>query len=1195
MSLRLTQHTIALAALFVALSTGVASAATTDVPHIPLKTDTDVCAMCHRTHTSASDGWVENPLSLPETRSALLAVPSVGAGDVNLCYTCHGVDLLGAETDVQGSFESSSGHRLAPEASAFGPAIKQCSTCHDSHGGDRVATDTPFPSLLRVTKPDGTRILSGSEYCATCHADRPADTWDGLEVFGRTAHSGLPMPSSGTKIVCSNCHDPHGSSVAPSILTSLTPPSVPATTSVFANDRTMCLKCHEATSATWSGETTYATSAHGSSIETIAIPGEWPMRDLTVDERSRKVGECQVCHAPMGRSDGATGTIAKLVDKPGKVLCYQCHDADGPAKTDNASMAYPAARIDNELVAVWRPSVETSIYGDVAVYTRDVTSTVPAPLDGPRVYRPSAKTGDSAAGDLDGDGNAELIVADPSRDKVDMHDQDPLRGLSVKTLTIPGGVKPHLVALANMIADGSGPHGAHDERPELAIVERDATAPHASRLHVYTYDGSGLVELDATPALPNDAIGLDVGDDASGLATGQLTGTILADLVVTAAGSDQIRIFAESGGLLVEAATSPIATGAGTRPRGPSVGEVWAGQAGNEIVVCNAGVTTDNVSIYSATGAPLANYTASGTPGAGIAYDSAIGDVLHGVTPAGTSGLEVVVALRTDPTTDTVNATSRINVWPQIPSGNGLSNADRQVLDTGLRYESSAVEIGDIDGDTHAEIAVGNAGKWLRFGDRQAPSVQLFDSGATGNALALSRTLWSTGVEQASGIESAANIGGSAPSVVIANFGGVGKSRHPVDAGTVTHVSTETATVARHVACVDCHNSHETTATVQTAAPGVFGGLKGAWGAAITNTGPGSAITYAQKPNVTAEYEVCLKCHGAYSNLGSSRNIASEVNTLNASFHSVQGASLTASAPAETFVPITANTFTSNGASWTKNSKMYCVDCHGNANTAEPKGPHTSDEGSILRAPYWGSLASENDLLCYGCHRYDVYYEGTADTGASMSLFQHPARPTQPRMHELHVNTGGFSCRTCHVSHGAVTLPHLQNTDHGYEHTEFGGACTTQCHVNGARRAYTRGIVTAPSLTTVVSGTISSGNVNSVIDRDGVSLVVDELNGTQPGYEIRHDFTGLSAMPSGIEFAGRYQGSPGHMVEVQALKGVTWVTIGTWPNSATQNVYTYALTDPGFLSGGNLSVRVIHTSPGNPNHKQHIDSVWLNP
>lgn len=1189
MSLRLTQLTITLAVLIAASSMGTLAFADTAVPHIPLRTDTDVCAMCHRSHTAMSDAWVENPLSLPETRNALIAVPATGGGDTALCYTCHGVDLLGAEIDVQSSFEASSGHIVAPGTSAYGPASKQCSTCHDSHGADRVATDTPYPGLLRVTTPAGTKYLSGTQYCGACHTDRPADSFDGLEVFSRTGHAGLPVPGSGSKIVCSACHDPHGSPIAPSILTSLTPPSVPTTLNVAANDRRLCLQCHSAASVTWSGETTYAASAHGSSVATFAISGEWPVRDLAEDLRSRRVGECQACHAAMGRSDGASGTIAKLVDKPGKVLCYQCHDANGPAKTDNASMAYPADRIDNELVAVWRPSVETSIYGDVAVYTRDVTSTVPAPLDGPRVYRPSARTGDSAAGDLDGDGLSELIVADPSRDRLDLFDQDPLRGLATKTLTIPGAVKPHLVALADMVSDGSGPHGAHDERPELAIVERDAAAPNASRLHVYTYDGAGLVELGTATA---------VGNDASGLATGDLTGTERADLVVTSAGSNDVRVFAEAAGVMVPTPSSPFSTGAGTSPRGPSVGDVWAGQPGSEIVVCNAGSSADNVVVYSATGTALGSYTAAGQPGAEVPYDSAIGDVLHGVTPAGSSGLEVAVALRSNPATTAIDATSTINVWPQVASGSGLSNAGRQTLTTGGRYESSALAAGDIDGDSQAELAVGNAGKWLRFGSRRAPSVQVFDAGTAGTTLALSRTLWSTGVEQASGVDTADSALGATPSVVIANLGGIGPSRHPVDAGTAKHVSTETAPVARHVSCSDCHNSHETTVTAQSAAPSLYGALKGVWGTRVINTGAGTATTYGQQQVVSAEYEVCLKCHGAYSTLGSTRNIASEVNTRNASFHSVEGASKTASAPAGTFEPVPAETFTSNVAAWTKDSTMYCVDCHGNADPAKPKGPHTSDEGSILRKPYWGTLPAASEMFCYSCHKKTVYLDGAGN----LSLFQHAPRTGASDMHKLHVNDGGFACRTCHVSHGSTTLPHLQNADHGYEHTAFGGACTTACHVNGARRAYTRGTVTAPSSTSVTNSDGSTGDLTSILARnDGNQLIVEEGNGVASDFQIVVGFTGVTAMPSGIEFAGRYQGSLGHTVRVEAwdFSAGAWDTaspLGVWPTSLAQTVQTYALTKPQYRSAGNeVRVRILHGSSGNPNHRMFVDSAWLNP
>ncbi len=85
-------------------------------PHVATSEDTDACAMCHRSHTAASQ--VSAMGALETTFNALIVgAISPEQGDVPLCYSCHGVDSLGALTDVQTAFEERSSHKLAPETS----------------------------------------------------------------------------------------------------------------------------------------------------------------------------------------------------------------------------------------------------------------------------------------------------------------------------------------------------------------------------------------------------------------------------------------------------------------------------------------------------------------------------------------------------------------------------------------------------------------------------------------------------------------------------------------------------------------------------------------------------------------------------------------------------------------------------------------------------------------------------------------------------------------------------------------------------------------------------------------------------------------------------------------------------------------------------------------------------------------------
>lgn len=325
-------------------------------PHVATETDTDTCAMCHRGHTSASSATWRTLVDSQTVGNALLT--GTGTSDVGMCYACHGVDALGSGVDVQTPFEETSHHALEPETSPYGPSPKQCSSCHDTHGVARVATGTPYPSLLRSFDPQGNPSYQGNAYCATCHLDRPMDTWDGLAIWNQTAHAQLPAPSD-TLIVCLDCHEAHGSSVPPLLRTELTPPSAPSTSSVAANDRAFCEDCHPVSSATWDGPALYATSSHGSTTATVDVAGEWPSAGAT-----RLAGECQSCHAPMGRNDGSGQAVPKLANALGRSLCDSCHRSTGPASTDMAALAYPPSSApEPELIAGFGASAGLSAYG----------------------------------------------------------------------------------------------------------------------------------------------------------------------------------------------------------------------------------------------------------------------------------------------------------------------------------------------------------------------------------------------------------------------------------------------------------------------------------------------------------------------------------------------------------------------------------------------------------------------------------------------------------------------------------------------------------------------------------------------------------------------------------------------------------------------------------------------------------------
>jgi predicted CXXCH cytochrome family protein len=992
---------LALAFACAVLGFPAASVAAT-APHVADSITPDTCALCHRGHTApgsfgrvAVDSW-------EMTSSALaLATPS-NTGDTQLCYVCHGFEALGSGTDVQTSFAATSAHSLAPSSTAYGPSVKYCSSCHDSHGTDEITPGVSYPKLLRSRTSTGTQFFQAEEYCATCHLNRPLDTFDGLAIYRQTGHySRLPDPVNGTKIRCSICHVAHGSAIAPLVVSEIASPALTATFTVPANDRRLCAGCHPTAFGTYPGQAAYGVSGHAVSAAVTTVTGEWPAADA-----KRLVGECQVCHAPMGRDNGSGVAIPKLVDAAGRALCDRCHDADGPASTNNAALAYPAAAATNvELLAAISPTATTAAHGRLAVYGTEATSTAPRTIVGPREYRAAGLVGDMAVGDIDGDDETETIVARVDAASLTVFRPDSLKGLT--TFGTGAGAMAiaataEYIAVADVIDDVT-------TLPEILVLDADA-----GNLYVYRWSTAM-----SAPTLIDGPIA--VGTTPTGLAVGNLIGTPFAEVIVTNSATPDFRILRDDGadGLAV---TDTIATDVKAGPRGPSIGDVWD-EPGIEIAVANSGETSDTVSVFAADGALLGHLKIDAGAQA-RAWDTLVSDIL----PA-SAGAELSVAVYG------ADGMSTVNVFEQFAGG--LDTPQR--YDTGVGYGTGSLASGDIDGDGRTELIAGNGGWWDRDSTKaQAPSLQVFNHDFGGATLAGTLSFWSGGVELA----------GTAPALAVADVGGVGPSRHPVGAVAGAHNSTETPSFARHVECVDCHDPHEATSTVGIA-PLVYGRLKGVFGVTVTNTGSGTSITYGNAQPVVREYEACLKCHSGYSTLDGGRNIASEVNTRNASVHAVEEASATV-AQNGSFV-----------AGWDNDSVAYCIDCHGSADSSvgAVKGPHTSTAAPILSRPYLGTLPGDTNLLCYKCHKRSVYYTSVDDTttGSTGSWFFNSAG-TVPELHGLHVRIHGFGCASCHVSHGSATDPRLMRGDVGFvlDDAPADGSCTNACHTGGAEHAYTR-------------------------------------------------------------------------------------------------------------------------------------------
>lgn len=268
-------------------------------------------------------------------------------------------------------------------------------------------------------------------------------------------------------------------------------------------------------------------------------------------------------------------------------------------------------------------------------------------------------------------------------------------------------------------------------------------------------------------------------------------------------------------------------------------------------------------------------------------------------------------------------------------------------------------------------------------------------------------------------------------------------SHHPVELTSGIHDPNEPTVVNnRHVECVDCHNPHS------------------------AGTGPGtpgiSGVDYlgtVVNP-ITANYQVCFRCHGDSLNQLPPRtprqiiqpNIRLQFDTINPAYHPVAGIGKNPNVP-------------SLIAPWTTSSMMACTDCHGSDNGSSK--PHGSTFAPILKQQYITTDRTPESpaayALCYSCHDRNSIL-------GDQSFMEH-------RRHIVGENS---PCNNCHMPHGNsaaagatiannsklinfrtdVVTPNggvLMFTSTGL----FSGSCTLTCH-GEAHNNETYGNVVAP-------------------------------------------------------------------------------------------------------------------------------------
>ena len=121
-------------------------------------------------------------------------------------------------------------------------------------------------------------------------------------------------------------------------------------------------------------------------------------------------------------------------------------------------------------------------------------------------------------------------------------------------------------------------------------------------------------------------------------------------------------------------------------------------------------------------------------------------------------------------------------------------------------------------------------------------------------------------------------------------------------------------------------------------------------------------------------------------------------------------------------------------------------------------------------------------------------------------------------------------------------------------------------------------------------GAVGSGSLSDTYTQNDVYFNIVETTGS-PATEIEFEFT-ITGTASKFWIFGRYQGNPGHNVNIDAWDGVGWDTLGTWPHDVSDALLSWNLAGEHTING-NGKVRVCHTSPGTINHDFWFDYVYI--